>query len=181
MFHRTKLNELYLMTENGQWLGLCTLDEPSFTIKGFAHQYVLVYLMMLFPKETRWDHDHCSHRWSIINATRNVYFSTSTVDFFPFKRTSISTLPPATFSGCGLCVSVIFPVFHSPGVSEDYCFATINDARSRETKVLLHPMPSNTTREEAYWEFFPISNSCLLTDPKFWGLHRTLSLKYGRQ
>lgn len=34
-----------------------------------------------------------------------------------------------------LCVSVVFSVFHWPGVSEAYDFATMNKVRSRETKI----------------------------------------------
>lgn len=139
---------------------------------------------MLFPKETRWGHDQCSLRRSIINATWNVSFSTSTVDCFPFKRTSIPppSLPPKHSVGVVCVFQLYFQCsIHLESLKPTALPQYMTWNKGNMSMVLLDQTPSKTTCEEAYWELFPISNSCLLTDPKFRGLPRALSLKYGRQ
>lgn len=139
-YHKTKLSELYLIGENGWWLGLCTLGEPSFIIRqDFLHPYILRYPDdAISCKKTGWDCDLCSHSWSITNTTWNVYFSTSPVDIFLSKEPQFVF---QIFSGWSLCVSVIFSVFHLPAVSEAYCFAVVNNVRNRETRVTYEHIP----------------------------------------
>lgn len=70
--------------------------------------------------------------------------------------------------GVVLCVSVIFSVFHPPGVCEAYCFAMMNNVRSTNKDHMWQGTGASNTLENNLWRDSLRALSTLKLLPTHW-------------